>query len=100
MASNSVQNICGTWILEKSENFDEFMKELGSQFFILKFFYNTQLNSYFLGVNFILRKAGNMVVPTLIIACEGDRWTFKMRSSFKNTDDEFKIGEEFDDGLY
>ena len=41
-----------------------------------------------------------MVVPTIIIANEGDSWTFKMRSSFKNTDDEFKIGVEFDDGLY
>lgn len=67
-----------SWILESSENFDELMKELG--------------------VNFILRKAGNMVTPTVIISNEGDKWSIKIRSTFKNTDDDFVIGEEFDDG--
>lgn len=47
----------------------------------------------------ILRKAGNMVTPTLIISNEGNKWSIKMRSTFKNTDDNFVIGEEYDDGF-
>nr|WLG17454.1 fatty acid-binding protein C [Brachionus koreanus] len=67
----------GTWVLEKSENFEEFMKELG--------------------VGLILRKVGNTVTPTLIISNNGNEWSIKMRSTFKNTDDNFTLGEEFDD---
>ncbi len=29
MASKPVSSLVGTWILEKSENFDDFMKEIG-----------------------------------------------------------------------
>lgn len=73
-----VSQLAGTWVLESSENFDAFMKELG--------------------VGFLLRKAGNVVVPTLIIEVNGDKWSVKVRSTFKNSDDEFVIGVEKDDG--
>ena len=32
MASKTASSICGTWILEKNENFDEFLKELDSKY--------------------------------------------------------------------
>ena len=50
------------------------------------------------GVGLILRKAGNMTVPTLIIDIENEKWSVKIRSTFKNSDDEFFIGVEKDDG--
>lgn len=37
---NTVSNICGTWVVESSENFDEFLKELGLKFL------NTYFNIY------------------------------------------------------
>lgn len=73
-----VSELAGTWVLDSSENFDEFMKELG--------------------VNLLLRKAGNVVVPTLIITIDGNNWSVKMRSTFKNHDDDFVIGVEKADG--
>ncbi|XP_037120164.1 fatty acid-binding protein, heart isoform X1 [Syngnathus acus] len=67
----------GTWNLKNSENFDEYMKVLG--------------------VSFPVRKLGNMTKPTTIIAVEGDTVTVKTRSSVKNTELSFKLGEEFDE---
>jgi hypothetical protein len=76
----SVDDLLGTWILEGSENFDEFMKEVG--------------------VSFFMRKAGNVVVPTIIISREGDNWSYKVRSTFKNDDDDYVIGVEKEAGKY
>ncbi|XP_075872180.1 fatty acid-binding protein, heart [Nelusetta ayraudi] len=67
----------GTWNLLNSENFDEYMKELG--------------------VGFATRKVGNMTKPTSIIAVDGDQVTLKTQSTFKNTELTFKLGEEFDE---
>ena len=42
-----------------------------------------------------------MIVLTIIINDEGnDRWTYKTRSTFRNVDEEFKINEEFEEGLH
>jgi hypothetical protein len=38
MSSNTVSNICGTWVVESSENFDEFLKELGLRLILYKNF--------------------------------------------------------------
>ncbi|CAF1097632.1 unnamed protein product [Brachionus calyciflorus] len=67
----------GSWILEKNENMDEFLKELG--------------------VNLLIRKAAKIVTPTIIISSQDKHWSIKMRSSFKNKDSEFNIGEEIDE---
>ncbi|XP_049606750.1 fatty acid-binding protein, heart [Syngnathus scovelli] len=67
----------GTWNLKNSENFDEYMKVLG--------------------VSYPVRKLGNMTKPTTIIEVEGDKVTVKTRSSVKNTELSFKLGEEFDE---
>nr|XP_049606751.1 fatty acid-binding protein, heart isoform X2 [Syngnathus scovelli] len=50
-----------------------------------------------LGVSYPVRKLGNMTKPTTIIEVEGDKVTVKTRSSVKNTELSFKLGEEFDE---
>ncbi|XP_017279186.1 fatty acid-binding protein, heart [Kryptolebias marmoratus] len=72
-----VEAFVGTWNLKQSDNFDEYMKELG--------------------VGFATRKVGNMTKPTTIISVDGDKVTLKTQSSFKSTEMNFKLGEEFDE---
>ncbi|KAJ6650886.1 hypothetical protein lerEdw1_002356 [Lerista edwardsae] len=67
----------GTWKLVSSENFDDYMKELG--------------------VGFATRKMAGVAKPNVIISCNGDTITIKTESTFKNTELSFKVGEEFDE---
>ncbi|KAG7317062.1 hypothetical protein KOW79_019360 [Hemibagrus wyckioides] len=67
----------GTWNLKESKNFDEYMKALG--------------------VGFATRQVGSMTKPTTIISIEGDVITLKTVSTFKSTEINFKLGEEFDE---
>ncbi|XP_061753148.1 fatty acid-binding protein, heart [Nerophis ophidion] len=71
------QTFVGTWNLKSSENFDEYMKQLG--------------------VGFATRKVGNLTKPTTIISVEGDKVTVKTQSTIKNTELSFKLGEEFEE---
>ncbi|GLD65864.1 fatty acid-binding protein, heart [Lates japonicus] len=76
---------CNTWPrlslahgdLKESENFDDYMKELG--------------------VGFATRKVGNLTKPTTVISLDGDKVTVKTHSTIKNTELSFKLGEEFDE---
>ncbi|KAM4550151.1 fatty acid-binding protein, heart [Fundulus diaphanus] len=72
-----VDAFVGTWNLKESENFDDYMKELG--------------------VGFATRKVGNLTKPTTIISVDGDMVTVKTQSTIKNTELSFKLGEEFDE---
>ncbi|XP_005177535.1 probable fatty acid-binding protein [Musca domestica] len=63
--------------LDKSENFDEYMKELG--------------------VGMVLRKMANTVTPTVELKKDGDLYTFTTTSTFKTSSISFKLGEEFDE---
>ncbi|XP_053468958.1 fatty acid-binding protein, heart [Ictalurus furcatus] len=67
----------GTWNLKESKNFDEYMKALG--------------------VGFATRQVGCMTKPTTIISIDGDVITLKTSSTFKSTEINFKLGEEFDE---
>ncbi|XP_056335831.1 fatty acid-binding protein, heart [Danio aesculapii] len=67
----------GTWNLKESKNFDEYMKGIG--------------------VGFATRQVANMTKPTTIISKEGDVFTLKTVSTFKSTEINFKLGEEFDE---
>ncbi|KAJ7991659.1 hypothetical protein DPEC_G00286180 [Dallia pectoralis] len=67
----------GTWNLKESKNFDEYMKALG--------------------VGFATRQVGCITKPTTIIEVAGDTVTLKTQSTFKNTEINFKLGEEFDE---
>lgn len=40
---------------------------------------------------------GNVTKPTVIISQEGDKVAIRTQSTFKNTEINFKLGEEFDE---
>ncbi|CAB3408943.1 unnamed protein product [Caenorhabditis bovis] len=65
----------GRWKLVHSENFEEYMKEVG--------------------VGLITRKAAANLKPLLEFKHEGDVWHANQYSTFKNTTLTFKLGEEF-----
>ncbi|BHF79988.1 Lipocalin / cytosolic fatty-acid binding protein [Sparganum proliferum] len=67
----------GSWKLDHSDGFDEVMGRLG--------------------VNFVVRKAGNTLKPTLTITKDGDRYKMVSSSTFKTTQFEFKLGEPFEE---
>lgn len=69
--------IVGEWKLSKSENFDEFMKELG--------------------VGMIMRKIGNTTKPTVKITLNDDVWTLETHTTLKTTVLKFKLNEPFDE---
>ncbi|KAL8181974.1 UNVERIFIED_CONTAM: Fatty acid-binding protein, adipocyte [Gekko kuhli] len=71
------EQFLGTWKLASSENFDDYMKELG--------------------VGFATRKMASVAKPNVLISCNGDTVTIKTESTFKNVEVSFKLGEEFDE---
>jgi len=70
-------NIEGTYKLDFSENFDEFMKALG--------------------VGMVMRKMANSATPVVTITKEEDTYTVKQATTFKTTEIKFKLGEEFEE---
>ena len=43
------------------------------------------------------RKMGNTIKPSQIITVDGDKWTIKTVSTFKSSEINFVLGEEFDE---
>lgn len=48
-------------------------------------------------MNIALRAIGNTIKPTLEFTVNGDQWTIKMSSTFKNSTDSFKLNETLDE---
>ncbi|XP_078492881.1 fatty acid-binding protein, brain-like [Ciona intestinalis] len=67
----------GVWKIKTSENFDEYMKALG--------------------VNFALRKLGNLAKPVLTIKIDGNECFFKSVSTARNIETKCTIGVEWDE---
>ncbi|XP_032643049.1 fatty acid-binding protein, adipocyte-like [Chelonoidis abingdonii] len=67
----------GIWKFVSSEKFEDYMKELG--------------------VGLATRTLGSFAKPTVIINMNGDVMTIKTKSTFKNTEVSFKLGEEFEE---
>ncbi|XP_004602427.1 fatty acid-binding protein 9 [Sorex araneus] len=72
-----IEHFLGTWKLVSSENFEEYMKELG--------------------VSAAIRSMADLAKPSITITTDGDTVNFKSESSFKNTEISFKLGQEFDE---
>ena len=72
-----MSRLVGTWDFESSENWEEFMKELG--------------------VGMIMRKAAAAIKPTIVIENSGSDWTLKMQSSLKNMEARVTEGVEHDE---
>ncbi|CAM5089354.1 unnamed protein product [Eretmochelys imbricata] len=67
----------GTWKLNSSKNFEDYMRELG--------------------VGFATRKIVAVAKPNVIISTNGDVITIRTLSTLKNTEISFKLGEEFEE---
>ena len=72
-----VDAFCAPWKLTDSQNFDEYMKALG--------------------VGFATRQVGNVTKPTVIISQEGGKVVIRTQCTFKNTEINFQLGEEFEE---
>ncbi|XP_076367273.1 fatty acid binding protein isoform X2 [Tachypleus tridentatus] len=72
-----MSDLTGKFKLFSSENFDEFLKAVG--------------------VGLLIRKLGNTSKPTVEISQNGDKWKIKTITTFKTTEIEFKLGEEFEE---
>lgn len=105
-----VDAFCATWKLVDSQNFDDYMKQLGERVWILfgsvlesleKLFYihTCFVKSAFClkGVGFATRQVGNVTKPTVVISQDGDKVVVKTLSTFRNTEISAKLGEEFDE---
>ncbi|XP_002710702.3 fatty acid-binding protein 9 [Oryctolagus cuniculus] len=72
-----VEPFLGTWKLVSSENFEDYMKELG--------------------VSSAARNAAGLVKPSVSISVNGDTVNIRTESPFRNTEISFKLEEEFDE---
>ncbi|CAB3396610.1 unnamed protein product [Caenorhabditis bovis] len=73
-----IQNdIVGKWNFVSSENFDEYLKEVG--------------------VGWAVRVVATKTKPTLEFHVDGDEWTMNSQSTFKNFTTKWKIGNQYDD---
>ncbi|KAL0978724.1 hypothetical protein UPYG_G00174340 [Umbra pygmaea] len=70
-------NFSGTWDIISNENFESYMVALG--------------------IDFATRKIANLLKPQKVIEQNGDSFTIKTFTSFKNYTISFKIGEEFEE---
>ena len=77
---HKMSNLIGTWNLESTENFDEFLKSLG--------------------VGLVARKTLGAVKPTMHFSKNGDEWVFKIETAAKNREIKFKDGVQFEDGKH
>ncbi|XP_030078002.1 nicotinamide/nicotinic acid mononucleotide adenylyltransferase 1 [Microcaecilia unicolor] len=67
----------GAWNLVSSENFDNYMKSLD--------------------IDFMTRKVAKMLTPQKVIEQQGDKFSIRTLSTFRNYFVEFKVGEEFEE---
>ena len=71
-----VSAISGSYKLESSKNYDEYLKELGT--------------------GLLARKTQLTQTPIVRISVNGDQWTIRTESSLNNTEQTFQLGQEFD----
>jgi len=67
----------GKFKLTSSDNFDEFLKELG--------------------VNFVMRNLAKTSTPVVEITKDGDTYSLKTSTAIKNSEIKFELGKEFEE---
>ena len=67
----------GKWAFESSDNFDEYLKQVG--------------------VGLITRKVAANLKPSLEFKVSGDHWTITSTSTFKTFDIDFDLNKEFEE---
>ncbi|XP_020788114.2 myelin P2 protein-like [Boleophthalmus pectinirostris] len=73
-----IEQFVGTWRLDSSENFDNYMKAVG--------------------VCLATRQMGNLVKPNFIVSVDDQGLiSMKSQSTFKTTEIKFRLDEEFDE---
>ncbi|KAL5015929.1 hypothetical protein ScPMuIL_005518 [Solemya velum] len=77
MTDEVKQHFAGKWSLEKSENFEDFLKEVG--------------------VNFFLRKLAARGTPVQTITVDEDKIGIATATAFHTQSDAFKLGQEFEE---
>lgn len=95
-----VEQFVGTWTLDSSDSFDEYMKAIGKFIHPRSHHQYSWTDLYFCvsGVSPATRKMGNLVKPDLVFSVAEDGVIcLKTVSTFKNTEIKFKLGEEFDE---
>ncbi|ESO97928.1 hypothetical protein LOTGIDRAFT_228443 [Lottia gigantea] len=71
------EKFCGKWKLDRSENFDEFLKEMG--------------------VNFLVRKMAGSSKPEQEIRVDDDTIVVSTKAGFWNKESRMKLNEEFEE---
>ncbi|CAG2102862.1 unnamed protein product [Medioppia subpectinata] len=77
MPEQKITDFTGTFKLNTSNNFDEFLEELG--------------------VNVVLINMAKMSTPVVNITKDGDTYTLKTIAGFKNSEIKFELGKEFEE---
>ncbi|XP_069135990.1 LOW QUALITY PROTEIN: sodium/calcium exchanger regulatory protein 1-like [Argopecten irradians] len=70
------EDLVGKWKMDRSENFDEFLKAVG--------------------VNMLLRKMASLGKPTMTISVEGEIITVALDIAVRKEQDSFKLDEPFE----
>uniref|UniRef100_A0A7E4ZRD7 FABP domain-containing protein n=1 Tax=Panagrellus redivivus TaxID=6233 RepID=A0A7E4ZRD7_PANRE len=73
----SASDFAGTWNFVSSDNFDNYLKQVG--------------------VGLVTRKLASNLKPTLVFEIDGDKWKMSSLSTFKNIVTEFELDKEFDE---
>lgn len=119
--SSMSANYSGTWDIVDNENFEAYMVALGKYIaanieilpyvfllapyngtlwyllFCLLFLKKFHPKLYNTGIDFATRKIAGMLKPQKIIEQDGDSFTIKTLTTFRNYTCSFKIGEEFEE---
>ena len=72
-----MSKLVGVWNLTASENWEEYMKEIG--------------------VGMIMRKTAASIKPTVTIENTGANWNVKLSSTFKSSEMPFTDGVQFEE---
>lgn len=75
-----MSKLVGVWDVSSSENWDEYLKEIG--------------------VGMVMRKTAGSVKPTVTLENSGDEWTMKVSSTLKSSELKFTVGVQFEESNF